>query len=73
VSIDEGIKVAQELIANKGITWPQVYDGKNGQIAKLFNAQGTPTYYILDRDGKIAAKNIPGNKLSKIVAALFAN
>jgi hypothetical protein len=30
--------------------------------------KGTPTYYILDRDGKIAAKNIPGNKLGEAVA-----
>jgi predicted methyltransferase len=54
-----------------GLVWPQVRDGKDGQIAKLFNAQGTPTYYLLDREGKIAAKSVPGAKLKEVIAELL--
>ena len=53
------------------LSWPQVRDGKDGQIAKLFNAQGTPAYYLLDRDGKIAAKAVPGAKLKDVIAELL--
>jgi predicted methyltransferase len=48
-----------------------VRDGKDGQLAKLFNVQGTPTYYVLDREGKIAAKAVPGAKLKEIVTGLL--
>ena len=54
-----------------GLVWPQVRDGKDGQIAKLFNAQGTPTHYVLDREGKIAAKAVPGSKLKEVVTGLL--
>ena len=54
-----------------GLAWPQVRDGKDGQIAKLFNAQGTPTYYLLDQEGKIAAKSVPGARLKEAVAELL--
>jgi predicted methyltransferase len=53
------------------LAWPQVRDGKDGQIAKLFNAQGTPTYYLLDREGRIAAKSIPGANLKEVIAELL--
>ncbi len=53
------------------LAWPQVRDGKDGQIAKLFNAQGTPTYYLLDLEGKIAAKSVPGAKLNEVIAELL--
>jgi predicted methyltransferase len=33
--------------------------------------QSTPTYYVLDREGKIAAKTIPGTKLKETVADLL--
>ncbi len=33
--------------------------------------QGTPTYYILNREGRIAAKGLPGAKLAEAVANLL--
>jgi len=53
------------------LAWPQVRDGKDGQIAKLFNVQGTPACYMLDREGKIAAKAVPGAKLKEVIAELL--
>jgi predicted methyltransferase len=58
-------------VNKRSLAWPQVRDGKDGQIAKLFNAQGTPAYYLLDRDGKIAAKSVPGAKLKEVIAELL--
>lgn len=63
----------QRMVAQKQITWPQVCQAKEGDEALigLFNVQGTPTYYLIDREGKIAAKDVPGKKLSEMVATLL--
>jgi hypothetical protein len=56
------------MIESKAITWPQIRDGKDGQIIKLFNVKGTPTYYVVDRAGRIAAKAFPGKELSAVIS-----
>jgi len=70
ISLDEDLKPLQEMVASKGITWPQVWDGDE-TVRKLFNIKGTPSYYLLDRDGKIAAKDLPSfEKLSVAIGDL---
>jgi len=58
ISLDEDLKPVQDMVSNKGISWPQVWDSDK-TLQKLFNIKGTPSYYLLDRDGKIAAKDLP--------------
>lgn len=70
VALDEDIKPVQEMVTSKGMSWPQVSDADK-KIRKLFNVKGTPTYYLLDRDGKIAAKDIPFKKLSDAIIELL--
>ena len=71
ISLDEDPKALQDMVSSKGITWPQIRDGGKGNLVKLFNVKGTPTYYVVDRDGKIAAKRIPAQKLSERFAVLL--
>jgi peroxiredoxin len=61
ISLDEDLKPVQEMVTREGISWPQVSDADK-KLQKLFNVKGTPTYYLLDRDGRIAAKNLPSFK-----------
>lgn len=61
ISLDEDLKPVQEMVTSKGLSWLQVSDADK-TLQKLFNVKGTPTYYLLDRDGKIAAKNLPSFK-----------
>ena len=70
ISLDEDLKPVQEMVSSKGITWPQVQDADKS-VRKLFNVKGTPTYYLLDKDGRIAAKDIPMKKLSGAIAELL--
>jgi peroxiredoxin len=70
ISLDEDIKPVQEMVTSKGMSWPQWSDADK-KIRKLFNVKGTPTYYLLDRDGKIAAKDIPFKKLSDAIIELL--
>lgn len=57
IALDENVKSVQEMVTIKHISWAQVSDS-DMTLRKLFNVKGTPTYYLLDRDGKIAAKNL---------------
>jgi peroxiredoxin len=71
VSLDEDVKLVQEMVASKGMTWPQVSDADK-TVRKLYNVKGTPSYYLLDRDGKIVGKDLPSfKKLSSAIDELL--
>ena len=70
ISLDEQLKPLQEMVASKGMSWPQIHDADQS-LVKLFNVKGTPTYYLLDREGKIAAKGIPIEKLGGAIDDLL--
>lgn len=70
ISLDEDITPVQEMMTSKGMSWSQLSDADK-KIRKLFNVKGTPTYYLLDRDGIIAAKDIPFQKLSDAISELL--
>jgi arsenite methyltransferase len=72
VSLDDDLKSVQDAATGKEISWPQIRDGKEGPITRLFNVKGTPTYYLLDREGRIAAKGIPVKNLGGVIAELLA-
>ena len=70
ISPDEELKPLQEMVTSRGMSWPQIHDADKS-LVKLFNVKGTPTYYLLDREGKIAAKDIPMKKLSGAIDELL--
>ena len=72
ISLDEELKPLQEMVSSKGISWPQIHDADKS-LVKLFNVKGTPTYYLLDREGKIAAKDIPMKRLGAAIEDLLKN
>jgi hypothetical protein len=59
------------MVATKKITWPQILDGKSGdgEVAKMFNLRGTPLLYLIDRDGKIAAKGHSAETMKPLISA----
>jgi predicted methyltransferase len=71
ISLDDDAKAWQEAVTGKDIPWPQIRDGEKGPITQIFNVKGTPTYFVLDRAGRIAAKGVGADKLSGIVAELL--
>jgi len=64
------VKPVQEMVKSKDMRWPQIHDADQS-LVKLFNVKGTPTYYLIDREGKIAAKDIPMKKLSGAIDELL--
>ena len=70
ISLDEELKPVQEMVRSLGMSWPQIHDADKS-LVKLFNVKGTPTYYLLDREGKIVAKDIPMKRLRDAIDDLL--
>ena len=54
------------------LTYPQIYDGRNGPISTLYRIAGIPMTYLIDRDGIIYAKGLTGGELIRVVEELVA-
>lgn len=65
VSLDKEKDSWLEAIAKDGITWPQVSDLQQwgSSVVRLYNIQGIPYTVLLDKEGKIIAKNLRGQAL----------
>lgn len=66
ISLDDELKPLQEMVKSLGMSWPQIHDADKS-LMKLFNVRGTPTYYLIDREGKIVAKDIPLKRLGSAI------
>jgi hypothetical protein len=67
VSVDTNLDRLDKFIKEKAISWAQLADGKSfdGPIPKLYRPNGTPTLFVLDRSGKIAAKLESAEKIEE--------
>lgn len=64
-----------KAIEQDGLTWKHVSNLQGWQepIAQTYGVRSIPATYILDKDGKIVAKNLRGKALEDKVAELLAN
>lgn len=71
VSLDENLDVLRAAVNREGMNWPQICDAKgtDTELARLFNAL-TPTHYVIDRDGTIAAKHMGALGLHRMRATI---
>src|SRR5215207_795866 len=55
ISVDASVDRVDRTVKSKGMTWPQLADGKgfDGPITKAYRIQGTPELFVLDREGRI--------------------
>ena len=69
VSLDQDKTRWLEAIQTDGITWPQVSDLKywECEAAKQYAVEGIPYTVLLDKEGKIIAKNLRGADLEKAI------
>ena len=58
VSLDADKATAGRTVTQRGLFWPQICDGKEekGEIAQLYNVQGSPVLVVIDRVGNIAVR-----------------
>ncbi len=73
VSLDRKKDDWVKAIAQDGLEWTHVSDLQyfNSQAAQLYNIQAIPATYLLDKEGKIIAKNLRGLSLKSKLAEIF--
>ncbi|TRX68571.1 AhpC/TSA family protein [Flammeovirga kamogawensis] len=70
VSIDRDTEAWKQAIEQDHITWSQVHDA-GGVVAAEYGVEGIPFTLLLDKEGKIIAKNLRGDDLDKKLAELL--
>jgi peroxiredoxin len=75
IALDEEPAKAERFLAEREIVWPQICDGKGdaGAVPKLYNVNGTPDLYVIDRAGNIAARLSSAKQLERHLAELTAS
>jgi len=73
VSLDQKKDAWLKAIEDDKLTWSHVSDlkGWGNEAAKLYVVSGIPHTVLLDKDGKIIAKNLRGDELHNKVAELL--
>ncbi|MDP2336983.1 MAG: TlpA disulfide reductase family protein [Bacteroidota bacterium] len=75
VSLDRAKEDWVKAIQDDHLTWTQVSDLQYFQnaVARLYGVNSIPQSFLLDKDGKIIAKGLRGEQLTKKLAELFPN
>lgn len=73
VSLDQDRNQWLDAIKKNNLTWPQVSDLKywDNVAAKLYNIQSIPYTVLINKEGKIIAKNLKGIDLEKKISELL--
>lgn len=74
ISLDQSEEKLKAFLAEKKMTWPQYFDGKGweNKLAQQYGIKSIPATFLLDREGRIVAKNLRGDELEKELEFLFA-
>lgn len=75
VSLDRNKASWVRAIADDGLTWNHVSNLKYwaDPIAQLYKVRGIPAAFVLDREGRIVAKNLRGAQLDAKIEELLNN
>ncbi len=70
ISLDSDKQKLTSFIKQKEMPWKQYFDGKGWQnkLAQEYGINSIPATYLLDKDGKIIARNLRGEALKEEVA-----
>jgi peroxiredoxin len=71
VSVDRDAEAWKKAIKEDGLTWTQVLATEESGVAKTYSIQQIPTTFLLDKEGKIVAKNLRGAALEEKLAELL--
>ena len=73
VSIDKNTTLWKNAIRQDGYTWENVCDlnGYGGPTAALYTVTAIPNSFLLDKNGKIIAKDLRGKNLETKLAELM--
>jgi thiol-disulfide isomerase/thioredoxin len=74
ISFDRDIKSLNKVIKERGVSWPQYFDGKawDNDWGVHFGIRVIPTMWLVDKDGKIVDTEAGGPQLGNKVANLLS-
>ena len=74
ISMDVDAAALRAKVKEAGLPWPQIMDGKSfdGELPNLYAVQGTPSYFVLDRSGRIALRTGDSTKLEAAIATALS-
>ena len=75
ISLDQDREKLESFIKSKDMSWPQFFDGKGweNKLAAQYGITSIPATFLLDREGKIIARDLRGENLEQAVAKALAN
>ena len=68
---DKDVERARAELEQKGVTWPSFLDQRDGPIAREWNVQGWPNFWLIDRKGIIRHRGLRDSDLNQAVDALL--
>lgn len=73
VSLDQNREPWMAAIQQDNLTWTHISDlkGWGNEAAKMYNVQGIPQNFLIDKEGKIVAKDLRGEALDQKLAELL--
>lgn len=74
ISLDKDREKLTSFMKEKGMTWKQYFDGQQWQtkLAQDYGINSIPATYLLDRKGKVIARDLRGDALEEAVAKALA-
>jgi thiol-disulfide isomerase/thioredoxin len=69
VSLDEDGLALADFLEKRGMSWTQICDlrGFDGALPRAFNVRGIPDTLVVGRDGRIVARGLRGDDLTRAV------
>jgi thiol-disulfide isomerase/thioredoxin len=73
ISLDQDENALKSFIKEKGMVWPQYFDGKSwdSKLGQKYGLNSIPMTFLLDQEGKIVAKGLRGSALDAQLAKLL--
>jgi hypothetical protein len=70
VSLDKDKDALSSVLKDKGMTWPQYFDGQfwDNKLAVQYGIHEIPSNFLLDGAGNILGKQLRGPELDQAVA-----
>lgn len=74
VSFDSDLDKLKDYIDDQKLPWPQIFDLKETHhaLGDRYGVSAIPSTFLIDRDGKLIAKNVRGEALEPAVAKALA-
>lgn len=72
VCLDRDYDSSRRFVEEKGMTWLHIMDRDTaGRIAELYGVQYIPSTFLLDRSGRLAARDLRGAELKSKIGQLL--